>query len=156
LSSRMRSPKVSVVIPTHDRAHLLPETLASVLGQEGVDLEVIVVDDGSTDGTAGVVASLAARDPRLSCLPPPRWGNLARVRNAGVAAAGGGVIAFLDSDDLLEPGALAAYLTALDAHPEAGWTLAGYRSFDASGFRRTNLHPLEGEATLGSETIANL
>jgi glycosyltransferase involved in cell wall biosynthesis len=83
------------------------------------------------------------------------------VRNAGVARAEGEVIAFLDSDDLLEAGALAAYLAALDAHPEAGWTLAGYRSFDAGGFRRTNLHPLpppagKGEPAPGTATVAAL
>jgi glycosyltransferase involved in cell wall biosynthesis len=151
----MREPRVSVVIPTHNRAHLLPETLASALGQERVDLEVIVVDDGSTDGTAEVVRAI--RDPRLSYLPLPRSGNLARVRNAGVARAQGGLLAFLDSDDLLEAGALAAYADALDTHPEAGWTLAGYRSFDASGFRRTNLHPLEpAETEEGSATVTSL
>jgi glycosyltransferase involved in cell wall biosynthesis len=161
----MRAPRVSVVIPTHNRGHLLPETLASALGQGPADLEleVIVVDDGSTDGTAEVVAAI--RDPRLVYLPLPRSGNLARVRNAGVARAKGALIAFLDSDDLLEEGALAAYLAALDAHPEAGWTLAGYRSFDSSGFRRTNLHPLESpeplenaaaEPVSGSLTVTSL
>ncbi|HTQ79931.1 MAG TPA: glycosyltransferase family A protein, partial [Thermoanaerobaculia bacterium] len=137
----MDTPRLSLIIPTFNRAALLPETLASVLGQSlGADLEVILIDDGSTDGTAGVAAALG--DPRLTYLPLPRSGNLARVRNAGVARARGEVIAFLDSDDLLEEGALAAYLAAFDAHPQAGWTLAGYRSFDAAGFRRTNLHPL--------------
>jgi glycosyltransferase involved in cell wall biosynthesis len=155
----MRAPRVSVVIPTHNRAHLLPETLASALGQERVDLEVIVADDGSTDGTAEMMAKMAAAsgDPRLVYLPLPRSGNLARVRNAGVAHARGALLAFLDSDDLLEAGALAAYAEALDAHPEAGWTLAGYRSFDASGFRRTNLHPLEpGGNEEGSATVTSL
>jgi glycosyltransferase involved in cell wall biosynthesis len=145
----MRAPRVSVVIPTHNRGHLLPETLASALGQgpADLDLEVIVVDDGSTDGTAEMMAKRVAaiRDPRLVYLPLPRSGNLARLRNAGVARAQGALIAFLDSDDLLEEGALATYAAALDAHPEAGWTLAGYRSFDAAGFRRTNLHPLPPE-----------
>jgi len=153
----MRTPRVSVVIPTHDRAHLLPETLASVRGQTETDLEVIVVDDGSTDGTAEVVSALQSNDPRLLYLPLPRSGNLARVRNAGVARARGELIAFLDSDDLLEPAALAAYRAALATHPEAGWTLAGYRSFDAGGFRRTNLHPLPGEEPeTGSCSVASL
>jgi glycosyltransferase involved in cell wall biosynthesis len=155
----MRLPRVSVVIPTYNRAPLLPETLATALGQgsAGLDLEVIVVDDGSTDGTREVMAGMAARDPRLSFLPLPRSGNLARVRNLGVTRARGEVIAFLDSDDLLEEGALTACLEAFEAHPEAGWTLAGYRSFDAGGFRRTNLHSLPGqEAVLGSASVASL
>ncbi|HZF07962.1 MAG TPA: glycosyltransferase family A protein [Thermoanaerobaculia bacterium] len=153
----MRAPRVSVVIPTHNRAHLLPATLESVLGQTESDLEGIVVDDGSTDGTAAAVSAIRAGDPRLVYLPLPRSGNLARVRNAGVARARGELIAFLDSDDLLEPEALAAYRAVLAAHPEAGWTLAGYRSFDAGGFRRTNLHPLPGEEPEeGSVSVASL
>jgi glycosyltransferase involved in cell wall biosynthesis len=156
----MRAPRVSVVIPTHNRGPLLPATLKSVFDQTIADLEVIVVDDGSTDGTAEAVAALqAGGETRLAWLPLPRSGNLARVRNAGIARARGDLIAFLDSDDLLEPGALAAYLSALAAHPEAGWTLAGYRSFDAGGFRRTNLHPLPGAESAtaeGSSSSASL
>jgi glycosyltransferase involved in cell wall biosynthesis len=154
----MREPRISVVIPTFDRAHFLPETLASVLGQSVIDLEVIVVDDGSTDDTAEVLAGTSAlRDPRLTYLPLPRSGNLARARNTGLVRARGEVIAFLDSDDLLEEGALAACLEALAAHPETGWTLAGYRTFDAAGIQRTNLHPLPGqEAAEGTVTVAAL
>jgi glycosyltransferase involved in cell wall biosynthesis len=155
----MPTPSFSVVIPTFNRAPLLPATLASVLAQAVPrleELEVVVVDDGSTDGTAEAVQRIG--DPRLAYLPLPRSGNLARVRNAGVSRARGEVVAFLDSDDLLEEGALAAVLGALAAHPEAGWTLSGYRSFDASGFRRTNLHPLPGapEPVPGSTTVAGL
>jgi len=153
----MQAPRVSVVIPTHDRARLLSETLASVLAQTEADLEVIVVDDGSTDGTAAVASVLRAGEPRLSYLALPRSGNLARVRNAGVLRARGDLVAFLDSDDLLEPEALAAHRAALADHPEAGWTLSGYRSFDAAGFRRTNLHPLPGTtAAEGSVSVASL
>jgi glycosyltransferase involved in cell wall biosynthesis len=88
---------ISVVIPTHNRAHLVRRAVASALAQTFADLEVIVVDDGSTDGTGALLASLT--DPRVRALRLPRRTGAARARNAGVAAARGEWIAFLDSDD---------------------------------------------------------
>jgi glycosyltransferase involved in cell wall biosynthesis len=106
---------VSVVIPTYNRAHLLPASLASVLGQEGVDLEVVVVDDGSTDGTAARLAEL--RDPRLRVVVGEHAG-IAVARNRGIAAASAPLIAFHDSDDVALPGRLAVPVEYLRAHPD--------------------------------------
>jgi len=109
------TPDISVIVPTYNRAPLLGDGLASLLAQEGVALEVVVVDDGSTDGTAALLG--AWRDPRLRVLVRPHAG-IAAARNAGVAAARGPFIAFHDSDDLALPGRLALPVGYLRAHAE--------------------------------------
>ena len=108
------TPDVSVVVPTYNRAHVLGESLASVLGQEGVSVEVVVVDDGSSDGTATSVGALA--DPRVVYVPRPHAG-IAEARNAGVAVARAPYIAFHDSDDVALPGRLAVPVEFLRANP---------------------------------------
>lgn len=90
-------PAVSVVLPTFNRADTLGRAIRSVLAQTYVDLELIVVDDASTDRTADVVAAL--RDPRLRLLRLPRNRGAAGARNAGIAEAQGEWLAFQDSDD---------------------------------------------------------
>lgn len=90
---------VSVVIPTWNRAHLLPRAVDSVLAQTVPPAEVVIVDDGSTDDTASVVSSYGAR---LRCIRQANAG-VAAARNAGIAAARHDLIAFLDSDDWWRP-----------------------------------------------------
>jgi len=96
------------VIPTRDGWDLLPATLASALDQKDVELEVIVVDDGSTDGTAERLRSLA--DPRLTVLRQEVSGGVAAARNRGIAQARGEWVAFLDHDDLWAPDKLRTQL----------------------------------------------
>ena len=109
------SPRVSVVVPTYNRAHVLGESVASLLAERDVDLEVVVVDDGSTDGTAELLAGFG--DRRVRPLLRPHAG-IAAARNAGIAAARAPYIAFHDSDDVALPGRLAVPLAFLAAHPE--------------------------------------
>jgi glycosyltransferase involved in cell wall biosynthesis len=106
--------QISVVIPTRNRWHLLSTAaLPSALGQENVDHEVIVVVDGSSDET---VERLAALDqPRLRVLEHEESRGVAGARNAGIGAAGGEWIAFLDDDDLWSPLKLRAQLEAVDS-----------------------------------------
>jgi glycosyltransferase involved in cell wall biosynthesis len=104
------TPLVSVVVPTHNRSGLLAQTLRSVLWQRGVDLEVLVVDDGSTDDTAEVVAALG--DPRVRLLRHATPQGVSAARNRGVAAAAGRWLAFCDDDDLWAPDKLARQLAA--------------------------------------------
>src|SRR5919109_858912 len=97
-----RAPDVTVVIPTKDRWDLLSTAaLPSALGQEDVDLEVVVVDDGSTDETPDHVVGL--RDPRLRIVRHDRSLGVAQARNAGIRAANSDWIAFLDDDDVWAP-----------------------------------------------------
>ena len=94
-------PEVSVVIPTHNRRHIIGPTLTGALSQEDVDIEVLVVDDGSTDGTSDRLRELG--EPRLRVLQLPVNEQLAAARNRGIAEARGRWIAFLDDDDLWSP-----------------------------------------------------
>ena len=109
---------VSVILPAFDRARLLPRSIGSVLAQTAGDLELIVVDDGSTDDTEAVVAGV--RDPRVHYVKLPRNRGLPAARNAGLAVARGDVIAFQDSDDEWLPEKLARQLAVLARHPDAG------------------------------------
>jgi glycosyltransferase involved in cell wall biosynthesis len=114
---RPSAPPVSVVIPTYNRAGVVIEAVASVLAQEPSILEVLVVDDGSTDDT---VARLRALGPPVQVIPVAHSGIPGRVRNVGIRQARGELVAFLDSDDLWLPGKLARQLAYLAAHPHVG------------------------------------
>lgn len=107
--------QVSVILPTWNRAALLPETLDAVLAQTHAPLEVILVDDGSTDGTAEVVA--ARYGDRVRVLRVPNGGDLL-ARNAGLAVARGEKVAFCDSDDLWRPDFLQAMAALWTAEPQ--------------------------------------
>ena len=110
-------PKISVVIPTFNVARYVDECLASVRAQTLADWECIVVDDGSSDGTAERVLR-GARDPRVRVIVQSNKG-VAAARNVGLASARGSYLLFLDGDDKLHPDALRRLSAALDAHAEA-------------------------------------
>lgn len=115
---------VTVVIPCFGQAHFLPEAIESVIAQDH-GAEIVVVDDGSPDN----VGAVASRYPGVKCLRQPN-GGLAAARNAGLEAAGGELLLFLDADDRLLPGAIERGVEELRADPEAmmaagTWTLIG-------------------------------
>jgi glycosyltransferase involved in cell wall biosynthesis len=112
------APRVSVVVPIYNRADAIAATLASVSAQTYRSFEIIVVDDGSTDGTLDRVRALPLPgDVRL--LGDGCNRGVSAARNRGIAATRGELIAFLDSDDLWSPDKLALQVADLDAHPEA-------------------------------------
>lgn len=111
------TPKVSVIIPTFNRAALVQEAIASVLAQTYTDFECIVVDDGSTDQTKAALQPLFA-SARIQYVYQPNTG-LSAARNHGLRLARGAYISFLDDDDLYEPTKLALQVEYLDAHPDA-------------------------------------
>ena len=113
----MSTPVVSVVVPTFNRANLIAASVASVLAETSIDLEVIVVDDGSTDDTLARLATIA--DPRLRVIGAAH-GGVAAARNAGVDAARGRYVAFHDSDDEALPGRLSRPVALLAERPELG------------------------------------
>lgn len=130
----MSEVRLSVIIPAWNAAATLPGTLATVTGQGVPGLEVIVVDDGSTDATPRVLAELAAAQPDVL-----RWqriensGGPARPRNVGLGLARGGLVALFDSDDLMEPGKLGAQLAVFRAHPETTLCFTDFRVIDEAG-----------------------
>lgn len=112
----MNAPLVSVVMPTYERWPLVADAVDSVLSQDLDDLELVVVDDGSTDGTAD---RLDGRDRRLTVVRQPNRGRSA-ARNVGIAAARAPWLAFLDSDDRWEPHHLSQFAAAA-GEPDTGW-----------------------------------
>lgn len=108
-------PDVSVIIPTYNRAGMVTEAIDSVIDQMMPDVQVVVVDDGSTDNTREVLNSRYG--DRITYLHQPNSGRSA-ARNHGIAVSSGRYLLFLDSDDLLLPIALESEAAFLDTHPE--------------------------------------
>lgn len=104
----------SVVIPVFDRAEHLPEAVASVLAQTDCRVQVVIVDDGSTDGSGAIADALAAAHPEVTALHRPNGGPAA-ARNTGLAACSGRWVTFLDSDDLMTQGRISRQSTAFEA-----------------------------------------
>ncbi len=103
--SRILRPAVSVIVPFYNVEAYLADCLDSILGQAFTDFEVLLVDDGSPDGSRVIAQQYARRDPRVRLLTRPN-GGLGAARNTGVRAARGKFLTFVDSDDLLPPDAL--------------------------------------------------
>lgn len=108
------TPRVSVIVPVYNAEKTIARCLESILAQTVPDLEVVVVDDGSPDGSAAIAASFAEEDERIRVLHQPNAG-LGAARNTGVQAAQGAYLSFVDSDDFIEPHMLEAMLTAAEA-----------------------------------------
>ena len=118
--------EISVVIPSYNRAHLLPRTVESVKIQNFDDLEILVVDDGSSDDTESVVGALQKDEPRLRLVRHPQNRGEAAARNTGLREAAGRLIAFLDSDDAWLEGKLHRQHAALAAaEPDAAAVVTG-------------------------------
>lgn len=123
-------PTVSVVIPTYNCAAYLPETLASIRAQTLTDVEIIVVDDGSTDDTRGLLGD--ARAP-VMYIPMEHTGLAAKARNRGLLAARGTYIAFLDADDLWDPSKLERQVRLLEREPGLDVCFTDYVTFGIPG-----------------------
>ena len=136
----MAQPIVSIVMPTFNRMEFLPATVESVLRQTMREWELIVADDGSDQTTLHYLEGLT-RDERVRLLRLKRSGNPGAVRNAGIAAARGALLAFLDSDDLWAPNKLERQLAALRANRECRWSYTAFLMVDADGT------PLSSERT---------
>jgi|GEM_PF-692009 len=122
--------RISVIIPTYNRADMVAGAVESVLAQTMDEVEIIVVDDGSTDDTAQVLAPFMHR---IVYLRRENEGP-AGARNTGMRAARGNYIAYLDSDDLYRPFKLALQCGLLDRHPEVGMVYTESSAFDDQGY----------------------
>ena len=150
-ASPLELPTYDVVIPCHNRAHVVADAVASVLAQDPAPRRVIVVDDGSSDDSAAVIRALAADHGSVEAMILPRNGGASNARNAGVALCAAPWVAFLDSDDVWLPGAAHALLAstahldivvgqfgrvegdAAPSAPECGWDGRDIRRALASG-----------------------
>ena len=125
-------PEVSVVVPCYNQARYLGEAIESVLSQGYTGFEIIVVDDGSKDGTQEVAAVRAKENSRVRLISQENRG-LAAARNRGLAEARGEYVVFLDSDDRLVGGALEVGVRELEAHPECAFVSGICRKISADG-----------------------
>jgi glycosyltransferase involved in cell wall biosynthesis len=123
--------RVSVIIPTHNRAEFLAEAIDSALSQTHAPTEVIVIDDGSTDNTAEV---LSGYGNRIKAVRQQNRG-VSAARNAGVALASGDLLAFLDADDVWMPKKLERQVARFQAEPDLGLVHCGVDEIDAEGAR---------------------
>lgn len=124
------NPLVSVIVPAFNAEATLAETLAAVTGQTYTGIEVIVVDDGSSDGTNAIALGFANRDARVRVISSPNKG-VAAARNLGISSASGSLIAPIDADDLWHPSylhKLVAVLTRADEPAECAFS--GFRLID--------------------------
>jgi glycosyltransferase involved in cell wall biosynthesis len=139
----IKTPRVSVLTPTYNRADLLTRSIDSVLSQTFNDFELIVIDDGSTDGTQELLAQY--KDARLKVVTFGQNRGIGAARYQGVSQAAGEWVAFLDADDLWRPDKLASDISVLERYPEIDLLFDNYRNInymdqvDQSGFDQTRL-----------------
>lgn len=141
-------PRVSVLLPCRDAAPHLAEALGSLAAQSYDDLEIVAVDDGSTDATRSILRAWAARDPRLRVLASAGQGIVAALRTAAENAAGD-LLARMDADDVAEPDRLERQVAALEAAPELAGCGTGVHYFPRALVRDGSL---EYECWLNSLT----
>ena len=125
-------PTVSVVVPTFNCLVYLPHALESVFRQGLDDIEVLVIDDGSTDGSWPWLQQVVDAEPRLRVLRTSNVGP-AGARNLGIDQARGQLVAFIDADDEWAPGKLAGQVRFHMQHPDMALSFGDYRQFDESG-----------------------
>ncbi|MGH7336020.1 MAG: glycosyltransferase family 2 protein [Myxococcota bacterium] len=143
------APRITGVIPVRDRASLVARAIDSALAQEGPALELIVVDDGSTDATPAVLSGYGEKIVALRRAPCGR----SAARNAGIEAARGEWIAFLDSDDAWLPGKLAHQLAFHEAHPEIAMSAHGLERIHPDG-RSESVPPRHESADLRASFLS--
>jgi glycosyltransferase involved in cell wall biosynthesis len=135
-----KSPAVSVIIPTHNRAHIIPQTIDSVLAQTFRDFEIIVIDDGSTDDTSAVLQKRYGE--KITCIRTKNCG-LSAARNRGITAARGQYIAFLDDDDAWLPDKLKLQTALMQNNPSLGLVYCGCYTIAADDTVISETRPLK-------------
>jgi glycosyltransferase involved in cell wall biosynthesis len=120
-------PKVSIIMPTYNRAHYILESIKSVQQQTHESWELIIIDDASEDNTEEIV--VAVNDHRIQFYKSERTGIVGKLKNTGLDKSSGEVIAFLDSDDLWNPSKLEKQIEAMKAYPDAGFCMTGGYNF---------------------------
>jgi hypothetical protein len=120
---------VTVVIPCFNYGRFLRGAIASAVAQDGIDVEIVIVDDCSTDDSLAVARRLAEADPRITVIAQPENRGHVRTFNEGLAAATGDFIVRLDADDLLTPGSLTRAVTLFEQFPEVGLVYGHPRHF---------------------------
>ena len=147
--------KFSVIVPLYNKAPYIRGTIDSVLAQTCQDFEIVVVDDGSTDGSADLLEAIA--DTRLRVVRQANAG-VSAARNRAIAMAQGQWVAFLDADDWHHPHYLASLVLAQEAHPEADIVATQYMPVEDGNDARPLMHSLPAmpASSLSVELISDL
>jgi glycosyltransferase involved in cell wall biosynthesis len=140
LLNETAAPAVSIILPTYNRAHLLPRALRSIRAQTYTDWELIVVDDGSTDHTRDFIAEAAAGMPQPLRYKFQENRGAYGARNTGLDCARGRYVAFFDSDDEWLPHHLQTCVEALNSNPDVDWVYGAGRWVDDATGRVLNAH----------------
>lgn len=146
------TPLVSVVIPAYNSAPYIREAIDSALAQSLKDLEVLVIDDGSTDDTREIVQSYGHP---VQLIPQDHKGPAA-ARNRGIRESHGAFIAFLDSDDRWQPSKLVKQAALLQQRPDVGMVITGHAIFDEAGVRPTRRGSDKGTRLLPGDPVRNI
>ncbi len=125
-------PRVSIVTPSFNQAAFLEETIQSVLSQDYPNLEYIIIDGGSTDGSVEIIKKYA---DKLAYWVSEKDTGQADAINKGLIRVTGEIVAWLNSDDIYLPGTIRAAVEALQAHPDCGLVYGDVLSVDAKGSR---------------------
>jgi len=145
----MAEPRVTVITPLYNAERFIERTIASIRSQTLRDWELIVINDGSSDGGPGIVERLAAEDGRIRMLHTGGRFGPGRTRNEGIGAARGKYIAFLDSDDLWLPEKLEKQIGLMEAEG-LDFTFTAYKKIDAEDRITSDVIPVPEKASLSS------
>ena len=148
------TPSVSVIIPVYNSASYLKKCLDSVLAQTMQELEIILVNDGSTDGSPAILEDYALRDARIRIISQENQG-LSGARNTGIRAARGSFLTFLDSDDYLDP-RFCRTLYDLVRKNRAQIAVAAYDYVDEKGTLLPRCCPIRDEVMTGTQALGRL
>jgi glycosyltransferase involved in cell wall biosynthesis len=140
-SSGIPRPLVSVLMPCYNASRFLEEAMDSVLNQSYTNLEVLAIDDGSTDGTADIIKRYADKDTRVRAIFNEVNIGLIKTLNKGCDLAQGGFIARMDSDDISEPRRIERLMEVLESDPSVSLVSAGCFRLSESGKLLSRVHP---------------
>ena len=126
-------PRLSIIIPVRNGVDFAARAIDTARAVPIDPLEIVVVDDGSTDGTSGLLADLAQADPRIVVIRRDRDHGASAARNEGISRAGAGIVCFLDADDLLCPAPIAERLRYHEAHRDVVLSFANYQTLLPDG-----------------------
>ncbi len=128
--------KLSIIIPTYNNAHFLPETLESIFSQDCSAFELIVVDDGSTDNTRELLESYG---DKITYLHQENSGACSKPRNEGIKIAKGEYISIFDSDDIMKPDKIRLQVNFLDKNPDVGFVFTDFCDYSGDVVSRNHI-----------------
>lgn len=146
------TPDISVVIPVYNASATVERAVCSILGQSGVNVEIIAVDDGSSDNSVSLLQAIAGTDPRLRVISQPNGGP-SKARRTGADAAAGEWLFFLDADDIMTEGALSGMLAVAESDTETDMVVSEFMYRQPDGSEQPSLKapgtPLTGVDYIG-------